>query len=225
MIKAIVTDIEGTTSSIAFVKDVLFPYARAHIAEFVQQHQHQAEVQALLQSVSVTVGQALSLEQTIHQLIQWIDEDQKITALKALQGLIWQDGYYKGAFAGHIYPEVAACLKAWYQQGIQLYVYSSGSVAAQQLLFSHTDDGDLTPLFFGYFDTRIGAKQEINSYTNIANIIGIAPADILFLSDIKAELDAAHAAGFQVIWLVREDTLDSHAAYRQVRDFNQINAF
>jgi enolase-phosphatase E1 len=153
MIKAIVTDIEGTTSSLSFVKDVLFPYARLHLPDFVRQYSESATVKPLLDAARTIAGVELDLEQLISQFLQWIDQDQKITPLKSLQGLIWQDGYKQGAFKGHIYEDAAQQLKTWKQQGYALYVYSSGSVHAQKLLFSHTEYGDLTPLFSGYFDT------------------------------------------------------------------------
>jgi enolase-phosphatase E1 len=224
MIKAIVTDIEGTTSSISFVKDVLFPYARAHIGDFVRQHHNEPKIKALLTDVCKEAGaEVLGLDHIIQQLITWIDDDKKITPLKALQGLIWAEGYHQGAFKGHLYDDVVPNLQAWKADGIDLYVYSSGSVQAQKLLFGYTDFGDLTPLFSGYFDTRIGAKQEISAYNKIASEVGYLPMDILFLSDIKGELDAAHAAGFNTLWLVRDNVLDTHAEHRQVSDFNQIS--
>ncbi|MGZ5052817.1 MAG: acireductone synthase [Methylobacter sp.] len=223
MIKAIVTDIEGTTSSILFVKDVLFPYARAHLADYVQSHRHEPQVQALLDDVGKEVGSELTLEQTIAQLIQWIDEDKKATPLKSLQGLIWEAGYRQGDFHGHIYADAVANLKAWKQAGLDLYVYSSGSVYAQKLLFGHTEYGDLTPLFSGYFDTHIGGKKERQSYDHIAAQLGLPAGEILFLSDIKEELDAAKAAGFATIWLVRDGEIDPQAEHRQVGDFDLIN--
>lgn len=222
MIKAIVTDIEGTTSSLSFVKDVLFPYARQHLPDFVRQHYEDVDVKPLLDDARNIAKETLDLEQLIAQLVQWIDQDQKMTPLKSLQGLIWQDGYQQGAFKGHIYQDAAKQLKAWKQQGYALYVYSSGSVYAQKLLFSHTEFGDLTPLFSGYFDTHIGAKQESAAYQAIATQIQLPADEILFLSDIKAELDAAREAGFNTYWLVREQTIAIDAVHRQVNDFNAI---
>ena len=222
VIRAIVTDIEGTTSSLYFVKDVLFPYAREHLGEFVHQHGRQAEVQSLLQQVSEAVGKTLSEEEAIEQLRSWMDEDRKVTPLKSLQGLIWEAGYRNGDYQGHIYHDAAEALRQWQAQGLRLYVYSSGSVYAQKLLFAHTAQGDLTPLFNGYFDTHIGAKQEADAYRRIAADIGLPPAEILFLSDIEGELDAAAAAGMATFWLVRDGELYEHAAHRRVRGFDQI---
>ncbi|MGZ4980297.1 MAG: acireductone synthase [Methylobacter sp.] len=223
MIKAIVTDIEGTTSSILFVKDVLFPYARANLAGYVQSHADASQVKPLLDDVRKEVGSELSIEQVIAQLIQWIDEDKKVTPLKSLQGLIWEAGYRQGDFKGHLYADAAAKLKAWKEEGLNLYVYSSGSVYAQKLLFGHTEYGDLTPLFSGYFDTHIGGKKEKQSYDTIAEQLDIPANQLLFLSDIKEELDAAKDAGFETIWLVRDGVPDPQAEHRQVNSFDQID--
>ena len=222
MIKAIVTDIEGTTSSLSFVKDVLFPYARANLADYVHHHKDEPQVKTLLEDTGKEAGAELSIEQSIDQLIAWLDEDKKVTPLKSLQGLIWEAGYRKGAFKGHIYPDAADNLKAWKAKGLALYIYSSGSVHAQKLLFANTDYGDLTPLFSGYFDTHIGGKKERESYDKIAGQLGIPADQIVFLSDIKEELDAAKAAGFATLWLTRDNTPDPHAEHRQVSSFDQV---
>ncbi len=220
--KAIITDIEGTTSSIAFVKEVLFPYARTNLADYVRTHEHEQPVKSLLEDVSKEIGAPQTTEQTITQLIQWLDQDNKVTPLKTLQGLIWEAGYLKGDFNGHIYPDAVKNLKAWKALGLDLYIYSSGSVYAQKLLFAHTDYGDLTPLFNGYFDTHIGGKKEKDSYSNIAKQLVIPANQLLFLSDIKEELDAALAVGFQTIWLVRDALPNPQAEHRQVNSFDQI---
>lgn len=227
MIKAIVTDIEGTTSSLSFVKDVLFPYARAKLPEFVNLHKSDLAVKQLLADTCAIAGVACNCETdtatAIKQLIEWIDQDKKITPLKALQGLIWESGYQQGDFTGHLYLDAIDNLKAWKTKGIALYVYSSGSVLAQKLLFGHTDCGDLTPLFSGFFDTNIGGKKEPDSYRNIAKHITLHTANILFLSDIKEELDAAKAAGYQTIWLVRDQEPLAHPEHVQVRNFDDID--
>lgn len=222
MIKAIVTDIEGTTTSLAFVKDVLFPYSRAHLAEFVLKHQADSEIKSLLADVCAELKRNMSTEEIITQLLVWSDEDKKITPLKALQGLIWADGYRRGAFVGHIYPDVLPNLRRWKDQGITLYVYSSGSVQAQKLLFGYTSEGDLTPLFAGYFDTRIGAKRESESYARIAEQTRLDPIEILFLSDITEELDAAKAVGFKTIRLCRDSVSERHAGHPQVASFDAV---
>jgi enolase-phosphatase E1 len=222
MIKAIVTDIEGTISSLAFVRGVLFPYARAHMGGYVREHADNATVAALLDDVRAEVGKDLSLEEVIAQLITWIDEDKKITPLKTLQGLMWEEGYKAADLRGHVYVDAMTRLVQWNHQGIPLYVYSSGSVYAQKLLFGYTEYGDMNKLFSGYFDTRVGAKVEATSYERIAQSIGVDAADILFLSDVEAELDAARAAGMQTVWLVREGHIHPFASHQQVRDFESI---
>ncbi len=222
MLCAIVTDIEGTTSSLSFVKDVLFPYARQRLPAFVRDHCNDPKVMGLLQEASAVAGRHLNMDQLIAQLIQWIDEDRKVTSLKTLQGLIWEAGYKQGDFCGHVYPDVEGCLKQWKAQGIDLYVYSSGSVQAQWLLFAHTEYGDLTPLFSGYFDTSIGHKRDAASYVTLAHTIELPPPALLFLSDVLEELDAARAAGMQTVWLRREGPIDPGATHRQVESFAAV---
>ena len=222
MIKTIVTDIEGTTTSLSFVKDVLFPYSRTHMATFVRDHTQDPAVRHELEEVRRLSGQNLSETEIIDQLQRWIAEDKKVTPLKSLQGMIWEDGYQKGDFKGHLYEDAARHLKKWQQAGIRLYVFSSGSVQAQKLLFAHTEYGDLTPLFSGYFDTNIGNKREADAYRKIAETINTAPEDILFLSDIQEELDAAHVAGMQTLWLIRDGAIDPGAAHRQITNFDTI---
>ncbi|MDF9391466.1 MULTISPECIES: acireductone synthase [Methylococcus] len=222
MIRAILTDIEGTTSSLSFVKETLFPYARARMADFVRSHAQDATVQALLAEARAAAGNAsLDDEGVIAQLVRWIDEDRKITPLKALQGLIWEEGYRNRDFFGHVYEDAVRRLRSWHEQGIALYVFSSGSVHAQRLLFGHTAVGDLQPLFSGYFDTRIGAKQEPCAYSAIARELNLPPSEILFLSDIEGELDAAREAGYKTFLLVREGGVKS-SHHPQGADFDAI---
>ncbi len=224
MINVIVTDIEGTTSSLSFVKDVLFPYARERMADFVQAHRHEADVAQLLADVGKDAGRPLSDTETIAQLVRWIDEDRKITSLKALQGMIWEQGYRQGDFKGHVYADAANNLRRWQARGIALYVYSSGSVYAQKLLFAHSDGGDLTPLFSGYFDTTLGMKRDVASYAKIVQAIDRPASQILFLSDIKEELDAAAGSGLHTGWLMRDAALPTAAAHFPARDFDEIDA-
>ena len=223
VIRAVVTDIEGTTSSIAFVHEVLFPYARSHLGDFLRKHYREAAVADCLQNIRQTTGKDMALEDIICQLDEWMATDRKITELKTLQGFVWADGYANGDFKGHIYEDAWRQLAAWHRQGISLYIYSSGSVRAQQLLFGHTAYGDLNELFAGYFDTRIGAKTEQASYRHIAEQLAVPAAEILFLSDIRQELDAARAAGMQTRWLVRDGAVDKAAEHIQVTDFNKIS--
>lgn len=223
-IRAIVTDIEGTTSSIAFVKDVLFPYAREHLRGFVEARRHDPAVQRWLAATADEAGiDPANTRRVVETLLHWIDEDRKATPLKALQGMIWKAGYEAGDYQAHVYPEVEARLRAWKAQGLKLYVYSSGSVPAQKLFFGHTVAGDLSALFDGWFDTEVGGKRERGSYLRIAEAIGLAPPVVLFLSDVIPELDAARGAGMQTI-LVDRPPLPRHVdtTHPGVRDFDEI---
>ncbi|MGK3142831.1 acireductone synthase [Pantoea sp. C2G6] len=223
MIRAIVTDIEGTTSDIRFVHNILFPFARQRLAAFLAEHQQQPEVQAAIRSVREEAGQpAADLTAVTQILLGFMDQDRKSTGLKALQGMIWRDGYLNGSFTGHLYPDVVPALTSWQAQGLKLYVYSSGSVAAQKLLFGYSDEGDITGLFSGYFDTHVGAKREVAAYRAIAAQTGLPAEQLLFLSDIHQELDAAAEAGWQTVQLLRGDA-DPESRHRQVTDFSQIN--
>ena len=219
---AILTDIEGTTSSIAFVHAVLFPYSRARLADYVREHAE--NLSEVLGAVRAEAGAALDLAGCIALLERWHDEDRKIAPLKTLQGLIWAQGYETGVLKGHVYPDVAEALRRWHAAGIALYVYSSGSVAAQRLLFGRSLAGDLNPLFAGNFDTAVGGKREAASYRAIAAAIHVPPARILFLSDIAEELAAAQAAGMAVTQLVREDALPSAAPWPVAASFAEILA-
>lgn len=223
MLKAILTDIEGTTTALSFVKDVLFPYARARLPEFVRAHGREPRVWECLDEVRRITGRELDEGGAIAQLIEWIDQDQKITPLKTLQGMIWEQGYRDCDFTGHVYEDAARRLKEWQTRGLTLYVFSSGSVQAQKLIFGYSDFGDLTPLFSGYFDTAAGAKREADAYRAIGSTIGSASEEILFLSDIKEELDAARAAGMRTAWLVRDGETSADAAHPQFRDFDALD--
>lgn len=209
MIRVILTDIEGTTSSISFVHEVLFPYSAKHMAEFVREGAADStEIREQLDAVAQTSGVAREdINGLIEVLDTWIREDRKETSLKAVQGMLWEQGYQQGAFRGHIYDDAAEYLQRWHDRGLRLFVYSSGSVKAQKLIFGFSEAGDLTPFFSGYFDTRIGGKKEPTSYSNIINELGVEPRTVLFLSDVEAELTAAEEAGMRTVWLVREGDL------------------
>ena len=200
---AVVVDIEGTVGSIRFVKDVLFPFARSRLRPFVLANRAQPEVARQLEAVRAETGIA-DIDGQIDQLERWSDADQKVTPLKALQGQIWAGGYASGELVAHLYDDAIAALKRWAAAGFPVHVYSSGSIAAQKLYFAHTSVGDLTPGLAGYFDTTTGPKQEAASYRRIASAIGRPAADLLFLSDVAAELEAAAAAGFQAVQVRRE---------------------
>jgi enolase-phosphatase E1 len=222
IIEAVVTDIEGTTSSISFVHEVLFPYAARMLPYYVRLHADEPEVAGILDEVRAVANEAgADTERVTEIMLRWIEEDRKVTPLKALQGMIWEHGYTSGDFTGHIYPDAVRRMAAWHEGGKRLYVYSSGSVQAQQLLFGYSDAGDLRELFSGYFDTRIGQKREVDSYRAIAEQIGLPAESILFLSDVVEELDAATMAGMHTMQLVREPGMPtgSHAV---ARNFEEI---
>ncbi|MBD9534474.1 acireductone synthase [Stenotrophomonas sp. STM01] len=228
-IKAILTDIEGTTSSISFVKEVLFPYARNALPEFVRSHGNEPQVRQWLDAVATEIAAGACQDAVIAETLQgWIDQDRKHTALKALQGMIWDAGYRNGDYTAHLYPEVAAVLRGWHASGLPLYVYSSGSVPAQKLFFGFSDAGDLNGLFSGNFDTEVGGKREAPSYAHIAKAIGIAPQDILFLSDVVEELDAAREAGLRTVLVDRLSdyplprTGEATHGHARVENFEQI---
>lgn len=221
-LRAIITDIEGTTSSIDFVHKVLFPYSRAALPGFVNERRGDPEVRRWLQQVADEVGCGVDDPQVVDTLLHWIDIDRKHTALKALQGLIWESGYVQGEFRAHVYPDVPDVLRAWRDAGLRLYVYSSGSVAAQKLFFGHSEAGDLLPLFDGHFDTTVGGKREAESYRRILEAIGLPGGEVLFLSDVVAELDAAREAGLHTLLLERGEPVADRNGHAAVRDFHGI---
>jgi enolase-phosphatase E1 len=200
-VEAILIDIEGTVTPISAVRDVLFPYARARLEAFVAAHGDEPAVAAAL-------DQARDLEpeaDPVASLIRWSDLDEKVTPLKTIQGLIWREGYAAGDLVAQFYPDAPESLSFWKREGLPLYVYSSGSEEAQRGIFGHSQDGDLTGLFGGFFDTRIGPKREAESYASIMREIGLPAGLILFLSDVEAELDAAASAGLRTCQVVREE--------------------
>lgn len=182
---------------------MLFPYARRALPGFVREHGHEPEVRRWLDQVAVENGGMCQDGMIVETLQGWIDEDRKHTALKALQGMIWEAGYRDADFTAHIYPDAAPALRRWRESGLPLYVYSSGSVPAQKLFFGHSDAGDLTALFSSWFDTEIGGKREAASYRRIAEAIGVPAGEILFLSDVVEELDAAREAGLRTVLIDR----------------------
>ncbi len=216
---AIVTDIEGTTTPISFVRDVLFPYAQARLPGFVAAH----GAEPLVAEILVEAGRLAEGRDTVAALLAWMAADAKVTPLKTLQGLIWDEGYRRGDLLGMVYPDVPPVLRRWHAGGVRLYVYSSGSVAAQKLLFGYSDAGDLAGYFSGFFDTRVGGKRDAESYQAIARAIGLPAGEILFLSDVAEELDAAVTAGLAGCQLVRKAD-GTHGADRhmQAADFAEV---
>lgn len=238
-VRTILLDIEGTTTPLAFVHDTLFPYARSHVKEFLEQHRASEDVRADLTSLQqenlADVGAALSppalkrdsprsqLESTIAYIEWLIDRDRKSTALKSLQGKIWQEGYRSGGLLAPVFDDVPVAFRRWREQQGNIAIFSSGSVLAQQLLFSNTTAGDLTPFISAYFDTTTGAKTDAVSYKKIAATLGQPVRDIVFISDVTAELDAASSAGLQVLLCERIGNRPQQSSpYRQISDFNNV---
>ena len=229
VIKAILTDIEGTTSSIDFVHRVLFPYSAQALPQYLRQHYQEPEIASIIEQVKQEIGEQLtpprqveaSIDRVIDRLLDWIKADQKITPLKTLQGFIWEDGFKSNQFKSHVYEDAYRNLNDWHQAEIKLYIFSSGSEKAQKLLFGHSEFGDLTYLFTDYFDTKIGNKKQTNSYQRIAQKINFETQEILFLSDVIAELDAAANADYNVTLLARNE-LPSYCPHQVVRSFDEI---
>lgn len=208
-VKAILTDIEGTTTPISFVHDILFPYARERLGDFCAAHATSRDVADLLVATRQLDGNThLDLHGTVELLQQWMSVDRKAGPLKALQGMIWRQGYEAGVLKGQVYADAAEMLRHWHARGLTLMVYSSGSEEAQRLIFGYSDQGDLVPLFSGFYDTRVGAKVEAGSYAAIAKASGFAPGEILFLSDHVGEIKAALSAGLQAICIDRAMSLE-----------------
>lgn len=193
-------DVEGTTTAIDFVHQTLFPYARERMAEFLKAHPSLPVVQKLQAEFG-------DLEQVTQTLLSWIAEDRKEGRLKELQGLIWDEGYRRGDFQGHVYPEVRSAFERWKAAGKILAIYSSGSMHAQKCIFGFSTAGDLTPFLSAYFDTTVGGKREATSYTRIAQELQVAPEQITFYSDIKEELDAAKAARLKTVQVFRQGSV------------------
>ena len=209
-VAAVLTDIEGTTTSISFVYEVLFPYAEARLEAFCSSPEPAPGLAAALARLRQEYGEETALGAPLPAFgdgapyaRHLMSLDRKSTGLKLLQGLIWDEGYRSGALRSHVFPDVPPALEAWARAGVRLRVFSSGSVQAQKLLFAHTEYGDLAPLFEGFHDTTTGPKQEPGSYLAIARDFALEPAAILFLSDVRGELDAAAAAGLRTGLLVR----------------------
>ena len=218
-LRAVVTDLEGTTTSLAFVRDTLFPYASQALAAFVADHPQAPEVQAAI----AVARAAVPTQRPADTLLGWIAQDRKIGELKALQGLIWRRGYQEGALRGHLWPDAVEGLQALARRGVRLAVFSSGSVEAQQLLFRHSVAGDLSGLIEAWFDTGTGPKRDAASYQRIAAALALPCSEVLFLSDVPAELDAARAAGMRTCCLERgEDGDPPPHTHRSARDFGQL---
>jgi enolase-phosphatase E1 len=225
-VRALLLDIEGTTTPIEFVHQVLFPYARAHAAEYLARNQDSADVLEAVALLRKEAGVArdFSPARILEYVFSLMDRDKKSPGLKALQGLIWQDGYKSGELRGQVYPDVVPAFERWRARGIDIYIYSSGSVLAQRLLFGSTEAGDLTTFLNDYFDTAVGPKVSPDSYGVIAARIHVPPPEILFVSDVGQELDAARTSGMRTALCVRGggDGPPGSASHPIVRSFAEI---
>lgn len=228
----ILLDIEGTTSSISFVHDVMFPFVREHLRSFLAEHWDSAVVQDCLPLLAKDVGEnsvaawlgkdvAPAQSRVIDAVNKLMDDDVKATGLKKLQGAIWKDGFESSQLVAHLYDDVEAAIGEWVKCGIDVRIYSSGSIDAQKLFFGHSVAGNLLPLFNGHYDTTVGPKKESSSYTAIASDIGLPASDILFVSDVIAELAAAATAGMNGLLSVRPGNKPVEVAH----DFKTITSF
>lgn len=234
-VRWILLDVEGTTSSIAFVYDVMFPFVRRRLDHFLRLNLERDDSQAAIEQLACDSGLpnaaswrssgSDSLRANVAKaVISLMDADSKATGLKMLQGMIWKEGFASGELVSHLFDDVAPCLRRWRDAGLRLAIYSSGSVVAQRLFFGNTQHGDLTELFDFHFDTTFGGKKEISSYVSIAKALETEPASVLFLSDVAAELDAAKASGMHAIAVVRPGNALLPSTYigPQITNFNEL---
>jgi len=244
-IRGVLLDIEGTTTPIAFVHEVLFSYARSQVRNFLTEHfgsaelladleqlreEHATDVKQNLQPPALVEMDGPQIERdaevdSLGEYVSWlIDRDRKSTGLKSLQGKIWKQGYIDGTLKAELFAEVAPALERWRQAGLKISIFSSGSSLAQKLLFAHTEAGDLTGFIDNYFDTTVGSKTEVASYLRIASALHLPAREIVFISDVVPELDAAGAAGMQTLLCVRPGNHPQPFAerYQKIRDFDEI---
>jgi enolase-phosphatase E1 len=236
-VRAVLLDVEGTTTPISFVTETLFPYARQHGGEFILNHLADEEIRKALLQLRVdndadrrngapAIGDDAhdAMESTIRYYLWLMDADRKSTSLKTIQGRIWHEGYTRGELQTTIFPDVLPAMERWRQAGRVIAIYSSGSVLAQQELFRHTVQGDLTPFINAYFDTRVGGKKEVDSYRKIAESLELPTGQILFVSDTLAELDAALMAGTMTAWSARpgNPTIREQTAHPIIYSFEEL---
>ena len=216
----VLLDIEGTTTPISFVYDTLFPFARSRMQTYLAKH---ANAMDALRAEHEQDRHAPPWSSALDYAMHLMDSDRKSTALKQIQGEIWKDGYASGELRGVVFPDVPGALARWHENGVRIRIYSSGSILAQKLLFSTTPDGDLTQFIDDYFDTTTGPKMERESYAKIANSFGGAPSEIVFVSDVVVELDAAKAAGLNTRLCVRPGNKPQPAAsHKVIQSFDEI---
>ncbi|TKB46228.1 acireductone synthase [Ferrimonas sediminicola] len=222
-IQAVIVDTAGTTTDYDFIKKVLFSYSAKEMARFIEENQEQVVVSHCIDDVKELAGEPdADLARVVEILLQWIAEDQKATPLKTIQGMIWRQGYRQGDLEGHIYPDALESLKSLKAQGKRIYSFSSSSTEAQELLFQHSQFGDLRNLFHGHFDTHMGQKVEPQAYRNIINTISMWPNLILFVSDRLEELNAAKAAGLKTCQIVRSEGI-RQGKHPVIQEFSQLN--
>ncbi|HXL81501.1 MAG TPA: acireductone synthase [Pyrinomonadaceae bacterium] len=240
-IRAILLDIEGTTTPIAFVHEVLFAYARSHVRKFLAEHfgseevvadlarlrdEHADDMKQNLQPPELVEGPRDDEIDSIVAYVNWlIERDRKSTGLKSLQGKIWKQGYVDGTLKSQIFVDVAPALERWRRAGLKISIFSSGSSLAQKLLFAHTEAGDLTRFISNYFDTTVGSKTDVESYRRIAVALHLPANEVLFISDVVGELAAASGAGMQTLLCVRPGNHLQHFAerYQNIQSFNEIS--
>ena len=225
--RGILLDIEGTTSSVSFVYDVMFPFVRRELDGYLRGHCNESALKAACDTIAREAGKpelAASKEQVKAEVLRLMDGDVKSTGLKALQGLIWESGFNSGELKAHVYDDVPPAIKAWKDAGLDVRIYSSGSIQAQKLFFGHSIAGNLLPLFRGHYDTTSGPKKESPSYTAIAAAIHLPPREILFLSDVPAELDAARQAGLQTGLVLRPGNaaVKPDHGHPEIRSFAEV---
>lgn len=244
---ALLLDIEGTTTPITFVKDVLFPYIKEHLEDYLSAHWEEDECKqdvhllkkqieedmrqnraCLVHAVDQTVhtDEEKAIREVVDNVLWQMAADRKSTALKQLQGHMWRQAYTSGRIQGQVYEDVVPAIRRWRSRGLKIYIYSSGSVEAQKLLFEHSIEGDLLDLFDGHFDTNIGAKVDSKSYKSIAERIGCDAEEITFLTDVTREAKAAEEAGVNVVLVVRpgnmELTEEEREHYHLIQSFTQL---
>jgi enolase-phosphatase E1 len=228
-IRGVLLDVEGTTTPIAFVHDVLFSYARTHVRDYLANNFDDEDVRADIRLLRNEHGREgfpadTDVDAIASHVIQLIDLDRKSTGLKSLQGKIWYEGYSDGILRAQVFPDVAPAFARWRETGLIVSIFSSGSVLAQKLLFAHTDAGDLTPFISHYFDTGVGKKGEAESYRRIAETLGQKPGESLFISDVDAELAAAREAGMKTVLSIRPGNQPQHSAsqYPTIHSFDEL---
>jgi enolase-phosphatase E1 len=236
--RVVLLDIEGTTTPVTYVYDVLFPYARARLREYLHTHRDEQElhrVTLLLHtewSEDLERGEAVPMRQddppdarleSLAKYLEWLmDRDRKSPGLKLLQGRIWELGYRDGTLAGEVFPDVLPALQRWQDGGIEIAIYSSGSILAQRLLFATTRYGDLTRFIGKYFDTGVGPKRSPESYAHISAAVGRPPRELMFISDVTEELAAATQSGYQALLCVRDGPKPDSSAHPVIDTFDQV---